>query len=232
MIRWFIAILLILFTVHFALAATIVGTVYDVDFEPLQNVVVKIDTAPEQTYVAKVGTYSFDATSGEYTISASIVESRTLTLFASESITIEDDGRYVVDLFTFPEIVDEEELEILEDADLDIESPKNPLFTYILLVLGLIVSVIGVYYFLKRKRNTRQINDIISKNSIAIDLPEDLQELVSIIQSNGGRMSQKDVRKQLPLSEGKVSLMVSDLEDRKILKRIKKGRANILILTR
>ena len=41
---------------------------------------------------------------------------------------------------------------------------------------------------------------------------------------------QKDLRKQLMLSEAKVSLMISELESLNKLKRIKKGRANIIVL--
>jgi len=63
-------------------------------------------------------------------------------------------------------------------------------------------------------------------------LPDDLREVVRIIEGNGGRISQIDLRKALPCSEAKVSLMLTDLEGRGIVKKVKKGRGNIIILKR
>jgi uncharacterized membrane protein len=61
-------------------------------------------------------------------------------------------------------------------------------------------------------------------------LPNDLRDVVRILKRNEGRMTQKDLRKEIPLSEAKVSLMLTELEDMGIVKRIKKGRGNVLIL--
>ncbi|MBU2561116.1 MAG: hypothetical protein KKD17_02380 [Nanoarchaeota archaeon] len=58
----------------------------------------------------------------------------------------------------------------------------------------------------------------------------DLTRLVGIIKKEGGRTTQKELRKQIPLSEAKISLMISELEHRKIVQKVKKGRGNIIIL--
>ena len=42
-------------------------------------------------------------------------------------------------------------------------------------------------------------------------------------------MLQKDLRKRLGLSEAKVSMIVAELEEAGIVKKIRKGRANILV---
>jgi uncharacterized membrane protein len=63
-------------------------------------------------------------------------------------------------------------------------------------------------------------------------LPEDCRQVLSIIEKNDGRITQLDLRKMLPYSEAKVSLIVSDLESRGLVKKIKKGRGNVLILNR
>lgn len=63
-------------------------------------------------------------------------------------------------------------------------------------------------------------------------LPQDCREVVAIMEKQGGRITQLDLRKQLPYSEAKVSLIVSDLESRGLVKKIKKGRGNVLILIR
>jgi uncharacterized membrane protein len=62
-------------------------------------------------------------------------------------------------------------------------------------------------------------------------LQEDLQEVMEIIKDQGGRVTQKDLRRKLKkYSEGKVSLMLTDLEGRELIKKFKKGRGNIVIL--
>jgi uncharacterized membrane protein len=62
-----------------------------------------------------------------------------------------------------------------------------------------------------------------------IELPDDLKELYDIILKKGGRTTQKDLRKEVIYGEAKVSLMIADLEDRGLIKKIKKGRSNIII---
>ena len=61
-------------------------------------------------------------------------------------------------------------------------------------------------------------------------IPADLQEILEILRSQGGRITQKDMRKRLRYSEGKVSLMLLDLEKRGKIQKFKKGRGNILFL--
>lgn len=71
-----------------------------------------------------------------------------------------------------------------------------------------------------------------SKNKPTSDepVPADLQEILDILKSQGGRMTQKDMRKRLRYSEGKVSLMLLDLEKRGKIQKFKKGRGNVLFL--
>jgi uncharacterized membrane protein len=62
------------------------------------------------------------------------------------------------------------------------------------------------------------------------EIPSDLQEVLSAIRDDGGRISQKELRARLKYSEAKVSLMITDLEDRGLVKKVKKGRGNVIIL--
>jgi uncharacterized membrane protein len=62
-------------------------------------------------------------------------------------------------------------------------------------------------------------------------IPSDLQEVLSIIREHEGRITQKDLRLRLNCSEAKASLMITDLEDRGLVKKVKKGRGNVIILT-
>ena len=62
-------------------------------------------------------------------------------------------------------------------------------------------------------------------------LPENLKEIIEILERLGGRMTQKDLRARLNCSEAKVSLMITDLEDRGLVNKVKKGRGNIILLS-
>ncbi len=63
-----------------------------------------------------------------------------------------------------------------------------------------------------------------------LPLPADLQEIMDIIRGHGGRITQKDLRSRLKYSEGKVSLMLADLERRDLIEKFKRGRGNVVIL--
>ncbi|MBN1545003.1 hypothetical protein JW898_06100 [Candidatus Woesearchaeota archaeon] len=58
----------------------------------------------------------------------------------------------------------------------------------------------------------------------------DLLKVIEIIKKDGGRTTQKELRRQIPLSEAKISLMISELEHKKLVQKVKKGRGNIIIL--
>jgi uncharacterized membrane protein len=68
---------------------------------------------------------------------------------------------------------------------------------------------------------------VIKKN---FPLPADLQDIMDIIRGQGGRITQKDLRSKLKYSEGKVSLMLADLERRELIEKFKRGRGNVVIL--
>ncbi len=59
-------------------------------------------------------------------------------------------------------------------------------------------------------------------------LPDDLKEIMNLIRANGNRITQRELRKKSPYSESKVSLMLSDLEERGLIEKFKRGRGNII----
>ncbi len=63
-----------------------------------------------------------------------------------------------------------------------------------------------------------------------LPLPADLQEVMDIIRGQGGRITQKELRSRLKYSEGKVSLMLTDLERRGLVEKFKRGRGNVVII--
>ncbi len=205
--------------------ATIYGTVYDwFTLDPMSDVVVKINTTPVQTMIADNGDYSFEVPFGSYTIAAGYYENNFLLEYAEENITVTDSGSYRIDLIL---------LQTLEDNDFSIDAPdfnidegSNILAAAAILSGIAVLGAIVVYYSIRKKPTA------VPKQPVkVIGLPKDLQSVVEAIRAEGGRANQVELRKKLPYSEAKVSLMLSDLENRGLLRRIKKGRGNIVVLT-
>ena len=241
--------LLLISTAQAADTATIHGAVYEwYTFQPMENAVIEVNSTPPQSIVAKYGLYSFNLAPGDYLITAKYYKNNTLMSSAEEFITITDDGDYVLDILLFPsydeDILNETELaEITEDFDeetIAIQDDKNSGYIYLLAIILIFVIVrFSIYTYKKRSSEKEEIipqididepeeiNRTIETKTIA-PLPSDLSEVMDIIKANGGRITQKDLRSKLTCSEAKVSLMVSDLEQRGIIEKFKKGRGNII----
>ena len=229
-------------------AATVQGTIYSwSDFEiPLKNAIIEINTIPVQSRVATDGTYFFDSLApGNYSIRAKYYRNNILELAAEEEIQIvENDGKYNIDLLLFP--LTDTEIEYLGDinltGDLELKSENDQTSNIILIavfILILISAGIAMYFRSRKERNpvTVEVSSDTKKEQTAgapitpeiPALPEDLNNLYNLIMKKGGRVTQKEVRGEMKCSEAKVSLMLDDLEDRGYIKKIKKGRSNIII---
>ena len=82
--------------------------------------------------------------------------------------------------------------------------------------------------FLEESAHNSKIETLALKKKLI--LSKDLQEVLKIIRSQGGRITQKDLRSMLNYSEVKVCLMLADLEKRQRIQKFKNGRENIVIL--
>jgi len=241
---WFSRGLLIIFVITAlfsgAQAATVYGTIYSwSDFEkPLKNAILEINTIPVQSRVATDGAYAFDnLPPGNYTIRAKYYLNNVLDLADEEQIQIkENEGKFNIDLLLFPPT--DPELEYLGDinlsSDMEIKGEIN-LISYIIFFLILIAAGIALYFrpWKKKTQISEAASESIAQQPTATpkteELPEDLHELYALIIKKGGRVTQKEVRGEMKCSEAKVSLMLDDLEDRGYIKKIKKGRSNIII---
>jgi len=111
------------------------------------------------------------------------------------------------------------------------------------LVLAVVV-IVAAGIFVKRQRDRRVkversgISEQPEQERLEIEerkppleeLPDDLKEVLEILKSEGGRITQKELRKRLGYSEAKMSLIVADLERRGLVEKIKKGRGNVIFL--
>lgn len=244
-------ILLLTSTAQAAGTATIHGAVYEwYTFQPMENAIIEVNSTPPQSIVARYGLYSFNLAPGSYLITAKYYRNNTQTDFAEETITITDDGDYVLDLLLFPyydeNILNETELsEITEDFEEDSktieEGTDSSLFYFIALIMLFVIIRFSIYAYKKRYSENEEImpkidastpeelNQTIETKTTA-PLPADLLEVMDIIKANDGRITQKELRSKLKYSEAKVSLMVSDLEQRGVIEKFKQGRGNIILI--
>jgi uncharacterized membrane protein len=210
--RWIILFVLLL-CITFTSAATLHGTIYNLDFEVIEDVIVEIDSQPKQNMVASDGTYSFDLNPGDYNLIANYYIGSELIASTIEEVSIIEEGDYVLDLILFPNF----EEELVEDFDFDFEVDSANWWSWIIIILAVLV-VLG--FLLKKKPKKLTLEK------------DEAKDVLDFIKKEGGRTTQKDIRKNLGLSEAKASLIVTELEHDKKVRRIKKGRGNIIILNK
>ncbi|MBI2147814.1 winged helix-turn-helix transcriptional regulator [Candidatus Woesearchaeota archaeon] len=261
---WLLLIAAFLF-IPLSEAATIKGSVYDLDLTIVKNVMVEISTSPHQRFLARDGMYAFEVPPGTYTITARYEDDGDKTGVTAyyrsrDVITVEADGTYLFDLFLHPDI--EEDEEVLEDISLTVdngllEEEKTPIIMYGALIAVFLIALLVFLKLIWKKygKGGKEKPSGTAEASTAMDEqplgagqatagqnngaapikeqePEPYgQQILDILQKNERRMTQKDIRKELPLSEAKVSLLITELEHAGKIKKIKKGRGNIVILT-
>ena len=218
----FLSVLVILPCIN---AAEIYGTVYDMSLNPAKDAVVEINSVPKQTTILKDGTYSFTLPTGDYVIKATYVSNYNV-YSAEENITIVDEGKYILDLILFPDLSEESELLLLgEDINLkDIYEEEKQAFPWLYIVL-IVVIIAAVVIFAKKRKPREKIAEKILEEEID---PKD--KIYEFIKQKGGRVTQREIRKNFPVSEATISLILTELETENKLKKIKRGKGNIIIL--
>jgi uncharacterized membrane protein len=205
-------------------AATISGTVYDMNLEEQENAVIGISTEPMQTYVAKNGTYMFNLNPGQYTIIA--FKSNGGNLELTQKIAIKEEGDYLLDLILFPSIKEEEELLNITQYDFGDDYFKaNDYSLYWIVGISILVLSIIIAYFMLKPKKKEEKQETLKK---LVDTKDDADRIIEFIKKQGGRVTQKDIRKEFPSSEAKISLIITELEHKGKIEKIKKGRGNIV----
>lgn len=238
--RFALIILLVISLISSAHAAKVYGTIYEwSDLEmPLKNTIVEVNSIPAQYVIATTGTYSFNLSRGSYLIKAKYYRNNILEYAAEDEIRIDMEGDFVHDLLLFPPTESEYEylgdINLTEDMELKIESNLK----YYIIIPIIVFPALFVLYRIWKKKNAPVVPHAIEtmeqhpektiKNQTK-ELPEDLREIYELILKKSGRITQKEIRKEVKYGEAKVSLMLDDLEERGLIKKFKKGRANIII---
>lgn len=203
------------------LGAEIQGTIYDEDLAVTENVLVTINTTPEQRVLATQGSYSFIIQEGTYALSAEYA-SQGRNYSVEETITISQEGRFVYDLFLIPgldeDIFYNEFDEISEPPTVSTTNEKNDWQSILFRLVGVVAVLVFIYAVWKYSRKSVEEFD-----DITLKILRELRE-------NNNRLTQKELREKFSESEATISLALSDLENQKRIVKIKKGRTNIIKL--
>ena len=219
-----------------AVASTINGNIYNENLEIEKDVLVSINTVPEQQYLSKEGSYVLFLPKGSYVLTA-----RKGSVKVTEEINIINDGEYRMDIFLIPDLSEEEELweetnEELVDDDL-VEGNNYLIFGIIFLIIIFLLWGLNKKYkfwnkISKKKVEIKKIGENPEKEEISTESePAYLNETIEIIKKHEGRIHQKDLRREMMhLSEAKISLILTELEHKGRIEKIKKGRGNVVLL--
>lgn len=230
-------ILFLLLIIPLASAATLKGSIYDENLDLAKDVLVEINTVPQQKFLAKAGSYAFDLAPGKYILTA-----KNDQYVITEQVEITSgQGEYLLDLFLLPDFVEEDELWQETQQELPIGTEEAvPLWSWI--VAGIIFAFLlgriiytrkkygSLHLFRKKIKQESQKTVEQHKEELAQE-PGHLDQALEIIKKHDGRINQKELRKEMMyLSEAKVSLIVTELEHKGKVEKVKKGRGNVLIL--
>jgi uncharacterized membrane protein len=219
-------LLSIVILVPFIDAAEIYGTIYDMSLNPAEGAVIEVNSTPKQAIVSKNGDYSFELPLGEYVIEA-VYTSNHNVYSAEEKIKIVDKGKYVLDLLLFPDLSEENELLLLGEK-IEVENPyeekEEETFPWIYLISLLILIIVFMLFLIKRKKS--------QKKDILPEEEDPKNKVYEFIKQNQGRVTQRDIRKNFSISEAAISLILTELENENKIKKIKRGKGNIIILNK
>ncbi len=94
------------------------------------------------------------------------------------------------------------------------------------LAVAVIVLAVLVVYVRRKHAGEKTVADVFPV------LKEDEQEVMRFIIDNEGEVEQRDIVDSLDYSKAKISRLVSDLEDRSLVVKEKRGRVNVVTLAR
>lgn len=203
-----------------AMAAEITGTAYTESLDVARYALLSVNTTPPQRLLLSEGTYNLTAPPGTYLLRAAFRDDG-ITYEDELLITVVDDGTYTYDLILFRAEEGEEELPDVEALTFPEEAGRSWKPAAAILLLA---AAIGAGAYLWRRRPGPRIA------SADTALPDDLTQVLALLRAEGGRATQKELRRHLPYSESKISMLITELEAKGAVQKIRKGRSNIIVL--
>lgn len=222
---------LFLLIIPISYGAVIAGSTYDFELNIVDNTIVSINTSPNQIFVARNGSYSFNVPQGEYVVTA---KNKNFDLLIEEPIFVFDNNSsFVLDLIMLPNFQDFDdsvnEVDSLEFDSAFSDEIQSSSYIYFMIssIMLFGVFIFIIVYFEKRFKKLKESQK--EQLPVAV-LDQDAKHVLDFINKNDGRVTQRELRKSFPMSEAKISLIVADLESRNLITKIKKGRGNVIVL--
>ena len=235
--RFFICImaafLTALMTMDAAEGASIGGKVYDLELNELDNVIIQINTTPRQQVITKGGGFGLEVPPGTYQLKATTYVFGEPRAQAEENITVIEDGQYVLDLVLFPLFEDFDDYPDI--GNVEDTAPKTAAAKLLvgagvaaIVIIGIIFVMLGRKFLRSRRKKSTHPQASPGLGEHAPD-PAATQ-VIRLIRANDGQISQKELRKQLPWSEAKLSIVLTQLEIEGKVQKIRHGRVNSIVL--
>lgn len=219
-------LLVFLLAVNVLYSATLFGQVYESNtFSKLNNTRIKLD-GPISIQLIVQGDYSVDIPLGTYNLTASYYKSGKVQYYTEEKIKItQEQTRF--DVVLFPA-----ELQNMIPKDESREEEKNGIkIDNSMILFGFIVLFIIIIYLLYKSLSKPAKTQIMaSEEDEEQEFDEEAFKVLEILNSHEGRILQKELRNIMNLSESNMSILITELESMGYVKRIKKGRENVLKL--
>jgi len=215
-------------------ATTLKGSIYNTNLNLEKDVLIEID---QQKFLAKEGTYQFHIDEGTYELTA-----RKGLTEIKEDIVVKG-NEVVYDVFLLANFKDEDQLWQETNEDLFADPVTEETWSLWKYILGGLIAAWALIRFgkarikygslgkFKKQIKAEQNKTIKQHKEDLANEPSYVEKALEIIKKHDGRISQKELRKEmLPLSEAKISLIVTELEHRNVVEKIKKGRGNVILL--
>jgi len=222
-------------TIPLVSAATLIGTVYNDNLDVEQDVLVEINSTPTQKLLSKDGKYKFDLSVGIYLLTA-----RKGLITTQETVRIVKEGEFIYDVFLIPSLGEESELWSETNNDYFAEEEESNIIRNVVVGIVFFLTFVRIVYYRKKYGSLRLFRKKVKKESKkSIDEhkqdldnePGHMEKALEIIEKHDGRISQKKLRKEmLYLSEAKISLILTELEHKGKIEKVKKGRGNVILL--
>jgi uncharacterized membrane protein len=136
---------------------------------------------------------------------------------------IKNTNNYTYDFILFPSSSNATVLlPSIEESEEAIEAASVKKNVWPLVISTILVLLLLFFLHSQRKKTT--------KKSPVEEMSADLESILHVIKAEGGRTTQKVLRKHIPCSEAKLSMMLTELEAKGKVQKIKKGRGNLVIL--
>jgi|GEM_PF-1897008 uncharacterized membrane protein len=221
-------------------STTITGGIVNGDsLEKMNNVLITVENANGGIIVQKLfsAEYSLEISPGSYILRAYHYYNGTVDYYNDYDIQVTSETMNL-DIVLLPyELVqltpDKTPPPLTNQTSINQDIIPQITIDYGLAFAAIIIAVVTIsFFYFKRKKPDKKeaVEETVQEPKHELD--EDCERAMQIMKENEGRMVQKELREIMNFSETKMSLVVAELEACSMIKRIKKGRENILKLVK